>query len=114
MVDLSGREVKCSANPAGPFNVRSGDQAQLLISEFNEPTTANTLRINSETVIRALKPNDVVYIDDGNVVAIVQDVMPNGCKLGIKQGGEFRPGCQVRFVGGKHNHEQIITKEDLH
>jgi hypothetical protein len=34
-----------------------------------------------------LKPNDVVYFDDGKVVGIIIDIQAEGCRMEIKIGG---------------------------
>lgn len=42
---------------------------------------------NSDQIQRFLKPNDVVYFDDGKVVAIVIEISTDGCMLEVKIGG---------------------------
>jgi len=60
-----------------------------------------------------LKPNDVVYFDDGKVVGIVIEISGNGCKMEIKLGGTIKKFCQVRFTGGKHSNLDLMTKNDI-
>jgi pyruvate kinase len=48
------------------------------------------LRISNDAIQRYLKPNDVVYIDDGKVVGIVIEITGNGCKMEIKIGGTIK------------------------
>ena len=72
-----------------------------------------TFYCNCDTIQRYLKPNDVVYIDDGKVVGIVLEISAEGCIMEIKVGGTLRSQCQLRFSGGKHNNLPLIPKEDI-
>ena len=59
-----------------------------------------------------MKPNDVIYFDDGKVVGIVSEIFETGIKMDIKIGGTIRSKCNVRFTGGKHTQLEIITAAD--
>eukprot|EP00355_Strombidium_rassoulzadegani_P002942 CAMPEP_0168613124 /NCGR_PEP_ID=MMETSP0449_2-20121227/3287_1 /TAXON_ID=1082188 /ORGANISM="Strombidium rassoulzadegani, Strain ras09" /LENGTH=566 /DNA_ID=CAMNT_0008653743 /DNA_START=15 /DNA_END=1715 /DNA_ORIENTATION=- len=113
MVELRGREIRLSHCREDEIKVRSGTTVSLYTNEFHLPSDMNTFRVSSETVNRYLKPNDVVYFDDGKVVGIVIDVNSNGCKMEVKIGGSIRGGCQVKFINGKHNQESLLAKQDL-
>lgn len=41
---------------------------------------------------KVLKPNDVIYFDDGKVVGIVIDIQPSSARMEIKIGGTMK-GC---------------------
>jgi pyruvate kinase len=60
-----------------------------------------------------LKPNDVIYFDDGKVVGIVIEVSALEVKMEIKIGGTIKSCCNVRFTGGKHSNLELVTKEDV-
>ena len=62
---------------------------------------------------RNMKPNDVVYIDDGKVVGIVQEVTENGVKLEVKVGGTIKGGCAIRYTGGKHASLPVVASTDI-
>ena len=113
MVELRGREIRLSHSKEELIKVRSGTTVSLYTNEYHLNSDMNTFRVSSETVNRYLKPNDVVYFDDGKVVGIVVDVNSNGCKMEIKLGGSIKGGCQVKFINGKHNQENLLSKEDL-
>jgi hypothetical protein len=36
---------------------------------------------------KVLKPNDVIYFDDGKVVGIIIDIQPSSARMEIKIGG---------------------------
>ena len=56
-----------------------------------------------------MKPNDVVYVDDGKVVGVVKAINDEGVQLDIKIGGAIKSFASVRFTGGKHVHLPVIT-----
>jgi pyruvate kinase len=63
---------------------------------------------------RVLKPNDVIYFDDGKVVGIIIDIQPSSARMEIKIGGVMKGNCQVRFTNGKHAHLPPVTNSDIH
>jgi len=73
--------------------------------DYDLPSDATKFRINCSTIQRYLKPNDVIYFDDGKVVGIVIEILEKGCKMEIKVGGSIKGNCAVRFTGSKHNHK---------
>lgn len=60
-----------------------------------------------------MKPNDVIYFDDGKVVGIVIEVSAKEVKMEIKIGGTIKSNANVRFTGGKHSNLELISKEDV-
>jgi pyruvate kinase len=70
--------------------------------EPNELSDEKVIHINNEAVLRYLKLNDVVYIDDGKVVGIVKNIGDNGVDMEVKIAGKLRSNSSVRFVNGKH------------
>lgn len=79
----------------------------------NEPSDSKTVHINNDAVLRYLKLNDVVYIDDGKVVGIVKSIGDNGVDLEVKIAGKMRGNSSVRFVNGKHANLPVFKKSDL-
>jgi pyruvate kinase len=113
MVETRGREVRISAFESPTQRIRSGSTVSLLIDEFNSASNESQLRINSSVIQRFLKPNDVIYFDDGKVVGIVIEVSAKEVKMEIKIGGTIKSSCNVRFTGGKHSNLELVTKEDV-
>ena len=60
-----------------------------------------------------MRPNDVIYFDNGKVIGIVENVDVTEASLNIKSGGTLKGLSQVRFVGGNHKVEEIVRKDDL-
>ena len=69
------------------LRIRSGTSVNMTGGEMHIPSDPNNIRINNEQIQRYLKPNDVIYFDDGKVVGIVVEVMQAGVKMEIKIGG---------------------------
>lgn len=113
MLETRGREVRISAFENPTMRIRSGATVSLLIDDFANLSTDSQLRINSNVIQRFLKPNDVIYFDDGKVVGIVIEVSAKEVKMEIKIGGTMKSNCNVRFTGGKHSNLELVTKEDV-
>jgi len=115
MLELRGREIRISkiADPSGSMRIRSGSIVDMIGGAYNQPSSSSSLKINCEVIQRYLKPNDVVYLDDGKVVGIVIEITGVGCKMEIKIGGNVKQLSQVRFTGGKHSNLDLMTKADI-
>lgn len=90
MLEVRGREIRISHcnEKNGTMRIRSGSIVQLSCGNPNNlPSEPNHFRINCNDIIRYLKPNDVVYFDDGKVVGIIIDIQAEGCRMEIKIGG---------------------------
>lgn len=76
MVETRGREVRLSHinDKAGILRIRSGSTVNMFGGSFHLASDPLNFRISSENIHRYLKPNDVVYFDDGKVVGIVAEI----------------------------------------
>lgn len=63
--------------------------------------------------MRLLKNNDLVYLDDGQAVGVVQSISGLEAKLNIKMGGEVPSNARVRLLGSKHSHLPVIAPSDI-
>lgn len=113
MLETRGREIRISSFENPTQRLRSGSTVSLIIDEFNKASTDTQLRISSNIIQRFLKPNDVIYFDDGKVVGIVIEVAAKEVKMEIKIGGSLKSNCNVRFTGGKHSNLELVTKDDV-
>lgn len=82
----------------------------MIVDEFSKLSNESQLRISSNIIQRFLKPNDVIYFDDGKVVGIVNEVSTREVKMEIKVGGVIKSNCNVRFTGGKHTNLELVTR----
>lgn len=76
MVELRGREIRMShvLEKSGQLRLRKNNEVLITSGQYEQPSDAETIRINNEDIQRYLKPNDRAYIDDGKVVATVKGV----------------------------------------
>ena len=95
MLELRGREIRIShiGDASGTMRIRSGSIVEMIGGAYHQPSSASSFKINCESIQRYLKPNDVVYFDDGKVVGIVIEISGNGCKMEIKLGGTIQSKC---------------------
>lgn len=116
MLEPRGREIRISHvnEKSGKLRIRSGSIVNLSCgNDANTASEFNHFRINCSEIQRYLKPNDVVYFDDGNVVGIIIDIQAEGCRMEIKIGGTIKEKCQCRFTTGKHGHLPLLTIQDI-
>ena len=52
--------------------------------EYEKASDAITFRVDSESFQRYMRPNDIIYIDDGKVIGIVIEINQKGVTLEIK------------------------------
>ena len=62
--------VNVTCNGANDYSIT----VNMLGGSFHLASDPLNFRINSENIHRHLKPNDVVYFDDGKVVGIVAEI----------------------------------------
>lgn len=76
MIELRGREIRLSHinDKSGVLRIRSGSTVNMFGGSFHLASDPLNFRISSEIIHRHLKPNDVVYLDDGKVVGIVAEI----------------------------------------
>lgn len=86
MVEIRGREIRMSHNveKGNVIKVRTGSTAKMLGGEYDKPSDAITFRVNSDNFQRYMRPNDIIYIDDGKVIAVVIEINMKGLTLEIK------------------------------
>lgn len=112
MIDIRGREIRMSHNDekGGIIRVRSGSQVSMIGGQFKQASDGTCFRINQEGFQRYLKPNDLMYIDDGKVVGIVTQITEDAIKLEVKIGGTIKCFSQVKFIQSRQKYLPIISK----
>ena len=86
MVEIRGRKICMSHNveKGKLIKVRTGSTAKMIGGEYDKSSDAITFRVNSDNFQRYMRPNDIIYIDDGKVVAVVIEINMKGVTLEIK------------------------------
>ena len=115
MLEVRGREIRISQfnDPKGEVRVRSGASVKMTGGEYHIASDANNLRISCDIIQNHLKPNDVIYFDDGKAVGIVQEIFEKGIKMEMKIGGYIKSRCAVRVTAGKHSNLKLVTADDI-
>ena len=116
MVELRGREIRISKimEASNQMKIRAGSIVNLIAGQYDQPSDANNFRINTSEMQKVLKPNDVIYFDDGKVIGIIIDIQPSSARMEIKIGGVMKGCSQVRFTSGKHVHLAPVTNQDIY
>jgi pyruvate kinase len=119
MIQIRGREVRISpfAKNEATIRIRTSNTVKLIGGAYGLPSDVEgnnvNLRVSCDSMQRNMKPNDVVYIDDGKVVGIVQEVTENGVKLEVKETGIIKSHCAIRYTGGKHSTLPAVSLADI-
>jgi pyruvate kinase len=115
MLEVRGREIRLSevSDENGELHIKPGAVLNVNCVNPNAISDDSTLYTNCDAIQRYLKPNDVVYIDDGKVVAVVLEVSNEGCIIEVKIGGEIHSNSQIRFIGGKHQDLSVLHPKDI-
>jgi pyruvate kinase len=92
MVEARGREIRLSQvnDPTGYIEIRGGQVFTLNCLNPAALSDTKTLYCNCDIIHRYLKPNDVVYFDDGKMVAVVLEILNEGCVMEAKVGGPLK------------------------
>jgi len=83
MVEIRGKEIRLSKTK-GPLQFEVGQKTKLVGAQFKLESDVNCLRISTESVFRFLKSRDVIYLDDGKVVATVDEASETECTVTVK------------------------------
>lgn len=69
--------------------------------------------MNYREIARMVKPNDLIYIDDGKIVLLVVDCTMEGVLCEVKGASVPLGGNKnVKLPSGKHEHMPVITHSD--
>lgn len=114
-VEGRGREIRLTQviDKEGYMVVKSGSVVALNCLNPHGISNPKTWYCNCDVIQRYLKPNDVVYFDDGKVVCIVLEISNEGCMLEVKISGPLKSHSQIRFVGGKHKNLPLLNDRDI-
>lgn len=77
--------------------------AQIYINcdSFDQPSDAIAINVNSKELPRLVKPNDLIYLDDGKMILLVIECEMNRVKCEVKAGGILGSFKNVKLPSGK-------------
>lgn len=70
------------------------------------------LQCNYRELPKLVKPNDVIYLDDGRIVCLVTDVEHNGVHVEVKGGGILSTRANIKLPSGRHDQLPILNALD--
>jgi pyruvate kinase len=87
LVDLQGPKIRLGTFPGGAAAIATGTRVRVLRKV--EATEPNTIPIPHAEVFAALKPQEMVLVDDGRLKIRIEAVQPDGADAIVVQGGTF-------------------------
>jgi pyruvate kinase len=119
MIEIRGREIRTSEiddeiakSPAGGIILKMGQTVELRVDSPTCYTTDMKIHVNFRDLPRLVKPNDLLYIDDGKIVFLVIDCSMEAVICEVKQGGLLGSNRSIKLPAGKHEHMPIMQMQD--
>ncbi|MDG1228885.1 MAG: pyruvate kinase [Candidatus Actinomarina sp.] len=112
MQDIQGPKIRTGISQEGTF-LEAGQVVELTSKESN--STDKSIFINYENLLTDIKPGERIFIDDGQVVMRVIELIGKKMTANIEIGGELRDNQGVAFPDSKLSVSAITLKdkEDL-
>ena len=112
MQDIQGPKIRTGISQEGTF-LEAGQVIELTSKESN--STDKSIFINYENLLTDIKPGERIFIDDGQVVMRVNELIGKKMTANIEIGGELRDNQGVAFPDSKLSVSAITLKdkEDL-
>ena len=112
MQDIQGPKIRTGISQEGTF-LEAGQVIELTSKENN--STDKSIFINYENLLTDIKPGERIFIDDGQVVMRVIELIGKKMTANIEIGGELRDNQGVAFPDSKLSVSAITLKdkEDL-
>ena len=86
----------------------------LAVDTPDMPSDGTRINItNCRDLPRLVKPNDLIYVDDGKIILLVNECDINGVKCEVKAGGFLGSFKGVKLPTGKQEHLPVVTPQDL-
>jgi pyruvate kinase len=93
--------------------LKVGQQIQLRVDFPSSHSSEDRIHVNYREIARLVKPNDLIYIDDGKIVLLVVDCTMEGVLCEVKGvSGVLGGNKNVKLPTGKHEHMPAITHSD--
>lgn len=93
MIEIRGREIRTSeiddeiAKKSGGIVLKPGQTVELRVDSPTCYTTDLKIHVNYRELPRLVKPNDLLYLDDGKIVFLVVDSSMEAVICEVKHGG---------------------------
>lgn len=87
-------------------------QIYLSCDTYDQPSDAIAINVNCKELPRLVKPNDLIYLDDGKIILLVLECEMNRVKCEIKAGGLLGSYKNVKLPSGKQEHIAVLSSQD--
>jgi pyruvate kinase len=120
MIEIRGREIRTSdiddehKLATGEIGVimKAGSTVEIRTDAPTCCSSEHKLNVNYRDFPRLVKPNDLLYIDDGKIALLVVDVTMEAVICEVKQGGILGSHKSVKLPSGKHEQMPVISIQD--
>lgn len=121
LIEVRGREIRTSTVDekvftSGAPGIRLIPNAKVFLAVDTPEMPSDGTRINivnCRDMPRLVKPNDLLYLDDGKIILLVNECDINGVRCEVKTGGFLGSFKGVKLPTGKQEHLPVITPQDL-
>jgi pyruvate kinase len=114
MIEIRGREIRTSevdpeaVKANGGLLLKMGQTVEVRVDSPTCYTTDMKVHVNYRELPRLVKPNDLMYIDDGKLVLLVIDCSMEAVICEVKQGGLLGSNKSIKLPAGKHEHMPVM------
>ena len=115
MIELRGREIRTSEidkEVGETLNLKSGQTVELRVDSPTCYTTDQRIHVNYRELPRLVKPNDLLYVDDGKIVLLVIDCSMEAVVCEVKQSGILGSHKSIKLPAGKQENMPVMTLTD--
>ena len=119
MIEIRGREIRTSEvdeeiskQTGGGIPLKLGQTVELRVDSPTCYTTDHKIHVNFRDLPRLVKPNDLLYLDDGKIVLLVVDCSMEAVVCEVKQGGVLVSNTAIKMPAGKHENMPIMQVQD--
>ena len=123
MVEVRGREIRTSqvdsrllkgkgSDPNGVF-IKVGTKVYLACDTPSIESDQEKFNVSYRDLPRLVKPNDIIYVDDGKIVLLVTECDRDGVSCEVKGEGVLGHRKNLKLPAGKHEHQPIMTPEEV-
>lgn len=116
MLEVRGREIRTSMvdervlkSGAIGIHLKTNSSVYLNCDNPNLPSDAAVIHCSYRELPRLVKPNDIIYLDDGKIILLVNECERDGIKCEVKAGGILGDKRNIKLPSGKHEHMPILT-----
>lgn len=113
MLDVRGRDIRTSnVKDDKPLEFVLGDTCKIRGDDFSVLSTSNILQINCPELPKMMRPQDLIYFNDGQLSAQVTDVEIDEIKIEFRSSGSIPSYAAIKLTGAKYGQLPLLKKED--